>query len=50
MDSDNKGEIYCDDDGERIYCPVCQKLAIDRYYNNHLKSRTLMKIFVKNKN
>ena len=40
MDSD-KEKIYCDEDGEyRIYCHVCDKLAIDRYYNNHLKSQT----------
>ena len=37
MDSDNKEKIYCDDDGE---CYVCDKLAIDTYYNNHLKSQT----------
>ena len=41
MDSDNNEKIYCDDDGEyRNYCHVCDKLAIDRYYNNHLKSQT----------
>ena len=39
MDSDNKGTIYRDDDGEyRIYCHFGVKLAIDRFYNNHLKS------------
>ena len=37
MDSDNKEEIYCDDNGDyRFYCHVCDNLAIDRYYNNHL--------------
>ena len=41
MDSDKKDKIYCDDDGEyRIYCHICDKLAINRYYNNHLKSQT----------
>ena len=41
MDSDIKDENYCDDGGEyRIYCPFCDKLTIDRYYNNHLKSQT----------
>ena len=28
-----KEKIYCDDDGEyRIFCHVCDKLALDRYY------------------
>ena len=41
MDSDRKEELYCDDDGEyRIYFHVCDELAIDRYYDNHLKSQT----------
>ena len=31
MDSDNKENLHCDDDGEyRIFCKVCDKLAIDR--------------------
>ena len=46
MDSDNREKIFCGDDGEnRIYCHVCDKLAIDRYYNNHLKSQTHIKKF-----
>ena len=48
MESDNKVKIYCDDDGEnRIYCQVCDKLARDRYYNNHLKSQTHINNFGK---
>ena len=48
MDSDNKEKIYCDDDGEhRSYCHVCDKLAKDRYYDNHLKSQTHIKNFRK---
>ena len=39
-----KDNIYFDDDGE---CHVCDKLAIDRYYNNHLKSKTLINSFRK---
>ena len=40
MDSDNQNYIYCADDDEcRIYCYICDKFAIDRYYNNHLKSQ-----------
>ena len=45
MDSDNKEKLYCDDDGEyRIYCCVCDKLATDIYYNNHLESQTRINI------
>ena len=37
MNSDNIEKIYCDDDGEyRIHCQICDKLAVDRNYNNHL--------------
>ena len=47
MDIDTK-KIHCDDDGEYIiYCHVCDNLAIDRYYNNHLKSQTHINNFCK---
>ena len=47
-DSDDKEKIYCDDDGEyRIYSHLCDKLAIDRFHNNHLKSHSLIKNFRK---
>jgi len=37
----NSELIYCADDNEfRIYCDVCDKLCIDRFYKNHLKSQT----------
>ena len=30
MNSDTKEKVYCDDDGEyRIYCGICDKLALD---------------------
>ena len=33
--------IYCEDDGEyRVYCDVCDSLCIERFYKNHLKSKT----------
>ena len=48
MDSDKKEKIYCDDDGGyRIYCHVCDKLAMDRYHNKHLKSQTHINNFPK---
>ena len=48
MDSDNYEVIYCGDDGEcRIYWSVCDKLCIDRYYQNHLKSGTHLNNFYK---
>ena len=32
MDIDKKQKIYCGDDGEyRIYCHICDKLAVDRF-------------------
>ena len=41
MDSDNYEVIYCaDDNGYRIYCDICDKLCIERFYKNHLKSIT----------
>ena len=33
--------IYCvEDDNYRVYCDICDKFCIDRYYQNHLKSQT----------
>ena len=47
MDSDNNENIFCDDDSEyRIYCHVCDKLAIDRYHKNYVESQTHIKIFL----
>ena len=41
MDSDNQLVIYCEDDGEcRVYCNICDSLCIERFYKNHLKSKT----------
>ena len=46
MDSENQEAIYCEDDGEyRIYCSVCDKLCIERFYKNHLKSGTHLNKF-----
>ena len=37
----NQLVIYCEDDGEyRVYCDICDNLCIQRYYKNHLKSKT----------
>ena len=48
MDSENYEVIYCEDDGEyRIYCSVWDKLCIERYYKNHLISRTHINNFYK---
>ena len=43
MDSDNNKQeaIFCEDDGEdSIYCNICDKVCIEQYYENHLKSQT----------
>ena len=41
MDSDNYEVIHCPEDDEyRVYCNICDKLCIERFYKNHLKSET----------
>ena len=33
--------FYCEDDGEfRVYCDICDKLCLEKFYKNHLKSGT----------
>ena len=59
MNRDNQEAIYCEDDGECIiYCNICDKLCIERFYRKNLKSqthtdkfhkkRTIKKIFISN--
>ena len=41
MGIDDQDKIYCADDKEyRFYPDICDKITIDRYYNNHLKSQS----------
>ena len=40
MNSDNQQVIYCEDGEYKVYCDVCDSLGIERFYKNHLKSRT----------
>ena len=41
MDNENQLVIYCEDDGEyRVYSNICDSLCIERFYKNHLKSKT----------
>ena len=40
MDIDKQNKIYCAVDEQRKNCDICQKNAIDSYYNKHLKSQT----------
>ena len=50
MDGDNKNYevIYCPEGDEyRLYCEICFKLCIERYYKNHLKSGTHTNNFYK---
>ena len=48
MDSDKYEVIYCPEDDEyRVYCNICDKLGTERFYKNHLKSKTHKnKIFI----
>ena len=40
MDSE---AINClEDDEYRVYCEICDKFSIERYYKNHLKPQTLI--------
>ena len=50
MDSeiDNYEVLYCADDEEyRVYCTSCDKLCIEQFYKNHLKSQTHTNNFYK---
>ena len=40
MNSDNQQVIYCDDGKYRVYCSIFDNLCIERFYKNHLKSKT----------
>ena len=41
MDSENQKVNYCADNKLfKVYCDVCDKLCIERYYKNHLESST----------
>ena len=48
MSSDNYEVIYCTEDDEyRVFCIICDKLCIERFYKNHLKSQTHINIIRK---
>ena len=48
MDGEKQEATYCADDDEyRIYCSVCDKLYIERYYKYHRKSGTHLNNFYK---
>ena len=38
MDSDKYDVIYCPEN--RVYCNICDKSCIERFYKTHLKSQT----------
>ena len=40
MNSENRETIFCEDGENRIYCNICDSLCIERFYKNHLKSKT----------
>ena len=48
MDSDNYENLYCgDDDDYRVYCEICDKICIERYYKSHFKSQSHTNIVCK---
>ena len=48
MDCGTQLVIFCADDDEyRAYCYVCDKLCIQPFYKNHLKSKTHINNFRK---
>ena len=40
MNSENQEIIYCEDGEYRVFFIVCEKLCIERFHKNHLKSQT----------
>ena len=50
MDIEDQKSTYCEDDGEyRVYCDICDKLCIERFCKNHLKTQTHTNNFYKRK-
>ena len=48
MDVENQQVVYCADDEEyRVYCDICDKLCMERYYKNPWKSGTHTSNFYK---
>ena len=41
-----KKKNSADDNECRRYCGICDKLCIDRYYNNHLNQELKLIIFI----
>ena len=41
MNSNEQLIVYCPKDNEyKVYCDVCDNFCIERFYKNHLKSKT----------
>ena len=40
MDCENQLVFYCEDGEYRVYRNICDSLCIERFYKNHLKSKT----------
>ena len=48
MDIEIQEVIYSPDDDEyRVYCNICDELCIERFFENHLKSKTHKNNFYK---
>ena len=43
MNNEHREIIFCEDGENRVYCNICDKLCIERFFKNHLKSQTHIK-------
>ena len=39
------GVRFCADDEHRVFCDICDKLCIQRFYKTHIRSQTQKNIF-----
>ena len=47
MNNNNQQVIYCEDGEYRVYCNICDALCLERFYKNHLETKTHINIIHK---
>ena len=40
MNGENQQVVFCEDDENRVYCSICDKLCMEQIDKNQLKSTT----------